>query len=155
MTEIEREVTRITAFQGEYRFLSNFWPVRFSWSGEVWPSSEHCYQAHKTLDNELRDAIRRAPTPGKAKRLGGRVPLRPGWNDLRVAYMFSILQAKFEVPDLRCRLLATGEAELIEGNRWGDTFWGLHDGYGRNTLGRILMTIRRDLRHNAGVISGA
>jgi hypothetical protein len=27
-------------------------------------------------------------------------------------------------PDLRRALIATGSAELIEGNTWGDTFWG-------------------------------
>jgi predicted NAD-dependent protein-ADP-ribosyltransferase YbiA (DUF1768 family) len=49
-------------------------------------------------------------------------------------------------PDLRGLLLATGNAELIEGNDWGDTIWGVYQGQGENRLGKILMKIRQELR---------
>ena len=64
--------------------------------------------------------------------------------------MHSILQAKFAVPQLRDALLATGDAELVEGNTWGDTYWGVCRGRGRNQLGQTLMRIRDDIRHRAG-----
>jgi len=44
------------------------------------------------------------------------------------------------------RLLATGDQELIEGNTWGDRFWGVCDGEGQNQLGRLLMELRNELR---------
>ena len=42
-------------------------------------------------------------------------------------------------------LLSTGNAELIEGNWWNDTFWGICRGKGENHLGKILMNIRNQL----------
>ena len=32
--------------------------------------------------------------------------------------------------------------ELVEGNTWNDTLWGVCEGKGRNILGIILMEIR-------------
>lgn len=61
--------------------------------------------------------------------------------------MQDILEAKFdkELP-LAEMLLATGDEELVEGNHWNDTFWGVYRGKGRNELGKILMRIRENLR---------
>ena len=44
----------------------------------------------------------------------------------------------------REKLLDTGNAELQEGNNWGDRYWGvdLKTGYGENRLGRIIMKVR-------------
>jgi hypothetical protein len=41
---------------------------------------------------------------------------------------------------------------LVEGNRWGDQFWGvdLRTGLGENHLGKILMKVRDELRSNRG-----
>ncbi len=64
--------------------------------------------------------------------------------------MHSILHAKFAVPALRDALLDTGHAELIEGNTWGDVYWGVFGGRGRNQLGRTLMRIRDGTRRRAG-----
>ena len=42
------------------------------------------------------------------------------------------------------------DAELIEGNTWHDTFWGvdLKTGEGENHLGKILMALRKDFQQN-------
>jgi predicted NAD-dependent protein-ADP-ribosyltransferase YbiA (DUF1768 family) len=57
--------------------------------------------------------------------------------------MEQLLRQKFAGP--RAFLLAaTSPAELIEGNTWHDTFWGVCDGIGENNLGRLLMKIRDD-----------
>ena len=42
--------------------------------------------------------------------------------------------------------MATRDRVLIEGNDWGDTFWGMTDGEGENHLGKILMRVRAELR---------
>ena len=42
----------INEFQGKYRFLSNFYPCDIVYEGIQYPSTEHAYQAAKTLDTE-------------------------------------------------------------------------------------------------------
>lgn len=57
--------------------------------------------------------------------------------------MRALLMVKFApATELAERLLATGDAQLVEGNTWGDTFWGVCDGVGENHLGRLHMWIR-------------
>jgi predicted NAD-dependent protein-ADP-ribosyltransferase YbiA (DUF1768 family) len=57
--------------------------------------------------------------------------------------MRDIVRAKFDQnEDLKIKLMATGAALLVEGNDWGDTFWGRCDGKGGNVLGSILMELR-------------
>src|SRR3954468_6821071 len=53
----------IDSFQGEYRFLSNFWPAGVEFEGITYPTAEHAYQAAKTLDVALRKRIAAEPTP--------------------------------------------------------------------------------------------
>jgi ribA/ribD-fused uncharacterized protein len=136
----------IDSFKGEYEWLSNFYHHPLEFHGETWISAEHAYQAMKTLDFNEREHIRKAPHAGVAKKLGRSVTLRPDWEDVKLQMMLTILQAKFRDPVLREKLLATGDAELIEGNWWGDTFWGVCRGKGQNQLGRLLMSLRELLR---------
>ncbi len=56
------------------------------------------------------------------------------------------IECRLSDNDLAQRLLATGDAELVEGNNWGDRFWGICRGEGRNELGKILMKVRDELR---------
>ncbi len=61
--------------------------------------------------------------------------------------MFKAVRAKFtQHPDLRARLLATGNAELVEHTK-NDAYWGDGgDGTGENMLGKILMKVREELQ---------
>lgn len=60
--------------------------------------------------------------------------------------MYEIVLAKFtQNPELLDKLKATGDAILIEGNYWHDTFWGVCEGKGKNYLGKIIMKIRAEL----------
>lgn len=61
--------------------------------------------------------------------------------------MRDLLDLKFADPALAALLLATGDADLVEGNDWGDRFWGVCDGAGANMLGRLLMELRTRLAH--------
>lgn len=138
----------IDSFMGEYRFLSNFYvvPVRMSSSNFIYPSAEHAYQAAKARLQVDHDAILNATTPGNAKRLGRRVHIRDGWDKIRVTVMRDILQHKFQNEYLASKLILTGDAELIEGNHWGDHFWGVCNGTGENNLGKLLMQVREDIQ---------
>jgi ribA/ribD-fused uncharacterized protein len=139
-------MTTISSFRGEYFFLSNFYPFVFTWDGVDYPTLEHVYQASKTEDLSLRHDIARAGTPGKAKRMGRTVPLRPNWDRLKLKVMHELLLIKFMDPTLRNLLLDTGDSLLEEVNNWGDTYWGRCDGVGGgNWLGVLLMLVRSEV----------
>ena len=156
----------IREFRGEYAWASNFFAHPMTWAGFDIATLEHGYQLDKALPDATgifpgpdghpvtmtwRQAVAQAPTPAAAKRLGEQLPLRPDWEQRKVKVMAALLKRKFRDPALRAKLLATGNAKLIEGNRWGDRFWGvdLRTGEGQNMLGRLLMAIRRQLQHEA------
>ena len=71
--------------------------------------------------------------------------MRADWNDIKLDIMKRLNEQKFMIPDLRRKLCDTYPHDLIEGNTWGDTFWGVCDGKGSNHLGKILMAIRMQL----------
>lgn len=134
---------KIRQFTGEFGFLSNFYPVSINYCGRTWPSVEHAFQAMKTLDRAKQEEIRVAPTPALAKKLGRRMKLRKDWDAVKVGIMEDLVLAKFKQNQyLAEKLLATGDMVLEEGNNWGDAFWGVVDGIGRNELGKILMCVR-------------
>jgi hypothetical protein len=140
--------TKIKEFEGEFRFLSNFWTAKVSYDGIEYPTTEHAFQAAKTLDFGLRWEISQLPTPGKAKRAGRKLPLRPDWDQVKDQIMLELTILKFmNHRKLKEALLATGTAELVEGNNWGDAYWGVVKGQGGlNHLGKILMLVRGQLR---------
>lgn len=151
----------IDRFDGEYRWLSNFWEEPVTLKGRTFPTAEHAYQACKTTNPEIQAWIASSATPALAKARGGnrgglQVDLRPGWEEMKVRVMTAVIQAKF-APTTRLShlLMGTGDQQLIEGNTWGDTFWGCvlepaggpGTWVGRNELGRILMAHRTYLQH--------
>lgn len=138
--------TKIVSFSGKNRFLSNFYPAVVEMDDELYAAVEHAFQAAKCIDIAKR-ADFRAPhlTAAGAKQLGRRVVRRPDWKEVQVHVMRELLYEKFtglHNPRLAEQLLDTGDAELIEGNWWGDTFWGVCGGVGENWLGRLLMEVR-------------
>lgn len=136
----------IDRFDGEYYFLSNFYPSPVTMYGEVYPTVEHAFQAAKCLYPNDRWRIRHAPYPNEAKRIGRGVALVDRWDELRVPIMTELVRRKFEGnSQLRYLLLATTPHELVEGNTWGDRFWGVYQGVGENHLGKILMQIREEV----------
>ena len=145
------DIKPITMFSGEHRWLSNFYvvPGGVTYYGMTAPTTEHLFAAVKTIDPAQRAAILSADSPGKAKRIGRKVDLRPDWEDIKIGVMREILYSKFaNNTELRQKLIDTGERALIEGNTWGDTFWGVdtRTGIGQNHLGQLLEEIRTELR---------
>jgi N-glycosidase YbiA len=136
------------AFSGDRFFLSNFYPHPFIFRGHRYPTAEHAFQAAKCIDADEAERIRGAVSPAAAKQIGRRVSLRSDWDDVRIEVMRGVLAAKFADLDLRARLLATEEDELVEENTWNDRFWGRSRGIGRNMLGQLLMELRASLRHS-------
>lgn len=146
-------IDRILSFRGKYAWLSNFHPCPVLFEDHIYPSVEHAYVAAKTLNPVIRDMVKTIVDPSIAKRYGRAFILRgeqrEGWDGMRVDIMRELLRYKFSAehnPDLRKKLDQTGSSILVEGNSWGDTFWGVYKGEGKNMLGRLLMEIRSDNR---------
>jgi len=135
-------VNVIDSFSGDYRFLSNFYPSVIIRHARIYDTVEHAYQAAKTNNQYEKDMIRRMSTPGCAKKLGKQATLRYDWDDVKLQIMFNLVSVKFTDPRLIIKLKATKNKELIEGNTWGDIFWGMCGGVGENHLGKILMNVR-------------
>ena len=134
----------ILQFNEEYHFLSNFSASHFIFMGEEFATNEHFYQAAKAVYPEDRNLIINAETPGLAKKLGRVIQKHPRWNLIKLSVMELGLRLKFENPNLRELLIQTHRRELIEGNHWGDTFWGVYKNEGQNHLGKLLMKIRKE-----------
>jgi len=142
----------IKTFHGQHAFLSNFWPSPIQFEGIQYPTIEHAFQAAKTNDPITRGIIANKDTPGKAKRAGGKRGILPDfdqakWETRKIQVMEQLLRLKFQDPELRAQLKATGDQELQEGNNWNDTVWGINNktGKGQNHLGRLLMKIRAEI----------
>lgn len=155
----------ITQFSGRHEFLSNPFSCQVWFEGLLYPSTEHAFQAAKSLFPAERERIAAMTRWKDAKAAGRRLKLRPGWGQLRRAVMLQVVLAKFtQHPGLAWQLRGTGNRTLIEGNWWGDTDWGAvrpehphfkpelpwwHYGdlalAGHNWLGIALMTVREHL----------
>ena len=134
----------IGPFTGEFRFLSNFFPIAVEYETIRYPTAEHAFQAAKTVDRALRERIRVCPTASAAKRSGRSLVLRPDWEQVKLTVMAQILRAKFRHPVLQAQLLRTHPRPLVEVNTWGDRFWGVCHGTGENHLGQLLMALRHE-----------
>ena len=135
----------IDSFRGEFRWLSNFYSCSVHYEGLTFGNTEAAFQATKTLD--MKERVKFVDLDaGQSKRLGRRVELRPDWEEVKIEIMRQVLKSKFtHNPELREKLIATGNTELIEGNNWNDRFWGVCRGVGQNHLGKLLMEVRAEL----------
>lgn len=146
---------RICFFRGKYDFLSNFKECRIiDFEGNEFTSAEAMFQSYKTIDPEERKKFTKM-NPKQAKAAGRKVQLREDWEDIKFDIMWYVVYQKFTQNDDLCKLLIkTGNADLIEGNNWHDSYWGMcfkkvpcKDGdyeilHGENRLGLILRQIR-------------
>lgn len=136
----------ISAFRGKYYFLSNFYAAPVVWDGVSYKNNEAAFQSAK-VGREYRQEFAEL-TASEAKKLGRKVPLRPDWENVKERIMYEVCLAKFsQNEELKEKLLLTGECALEECNTWGDKVWGTVNGEGENKLGKILMKIREELRH--------
>jgi ribA/ribD-fused uncharacterized protein len=142
--------------------FSQWWPAPFKVDGSRYPTAEHFMMAEKARlfgDEEMLEQIRRAETPGDAKKLGRKVR---GFDQTRwEAAAFDLVTrgnvAKFgQNAELKAYLLKTGEKVLVEASPL-DRIWGIglaagdarasdpRHWQGRNLLGFALMAARAEL----------
>jgi ribA/ribD-fused uncharacterized protein len=140
-----------------FGWLGNMSPFPITHGGKVWPTAEHLFQALRFEDGSIREAIRfrRNPFAAKlvAKANAARMAVQP-CSQQDLDNMETVLRLKLEQhPELKARLLATGQEENIEDctsrPRGNALFWGaaLRDGawVGANRLGRLWMKLREEL----------
>ena len=165
----------IREFFGETRWLSNFAGVKIVWNGMTFPSTENAYQASKIMSPDVMVDV---PTSGglvddakvsywelcqtcsaKVSKAVSTLDVikdntRKDWKQVNLALMYDFNKQKFTQEPYRSQLIATGDAELQEGNSWGDLFWGVdkQTGAGLNHLGKIIMAIRDEL--NGKTVNG-
>ena len=154
----------ITKFPGRWHFLSNFYPCEIEHKGIKYPSVEHYYVAMKVTEIQLfdgvhytagdfRELISKVKLPGDVKKIGQRVKIRKDWDDKKLQFMEWGVREKFKDPKIAELMLLTGVQDMIETNWWHDNFWGSCScpkcvNSGQYNLGKILMTIRSEIRQN-------
>ena len=140
-------------FRYQYAFLSNMYSCPVFYQGEKYPCAETAFQIAKCANPSDEDLFlnnRGFYVNGfTARNIGRKVKLRSDWEKEKPWIMLEIIRSKFENPVLREALLKTGNENLVEDNDWGDTYWGVCNGKGKNMLGRILMYVRNEIKNNA------
>lgn len=140
-------------FYGGDTLFTNFAPTPVTIDGNVYPTTEHYFQAMKfaTTAPDYAKEIQNASSPTKAKSLGNsrKYPIEDNWNDKRDDVMRVALFSKaIQHSNFLQALLKTGRRELIEAAP-RDYYWG--EGAkktGKNMLGKLLMELRTKLQNN-------
>jgi ribA/ribD-fused uncharacterized protein len=141
----------IERFKDEFHFLSNMYLVDIHYNGIDFNSVEQAYQYQKTTSTREGLKVLKCNDPKKVKGIAkGFKFIREDWNDVRLGIMYNLLWIKFNNPQLKEALLLTDGWELVEGNWWGDIFYGVCDGVGENYLGKLLMKVRDKLKNELG-----
>src|SRR5688572_3950355 len=122
-------VERLTRFEGEFEFLRNEYPANVYHEGNAYPSVVAAYEEARQQHARLRLGMQRE------------------WDEeKRVPLVKRLIRSKFAAPELRAKLLGTGEKHLSDQREDADPFWGMPSGQGENTLGRLLMELRAQMR---------
>jgi len=139
-------------------WLGNMSPFPVEFNGKRFRTTEALFQALRFSDEEVVEKIRAQKSPMAAKMVAKPHKCRMVVEPLSAAdveNMKECLRLKLEHhPELCDRLLATGDAEIIEDctkrKRGSALFWGaaLEDGVwkGSNVLGNLWMELRQELR---------
>ena len=144
----------VDSFRGRYEYLSNFYPCEIEVDGLVFGSVEAAFQAAKCCDPAQKSGFV-GLSAKEARKKGRSVAMRSDWESSKLYVMRSLVLQKFmRHRELREMLLATGDALLVEMNRWHDNYWGrcscprcqAEEHRNNNNLGRLLMKTRTKLR---------
>ncbi len=155
--------TEVFFYEPDFYVLSNFSAFEVIVWGHQFKTAEHAYQFAKFTGSpdlfendahyDIAERVKAASSAHDAYQIAQQHELerRLDWLYVRVGKMAEILAAKTrQHAYVRKKLLDTGGRTLIE-NSWRDGFWGWgHDREGKNTLGRLWMDLRAELRRPAG-----
>lgn len=139
----------INFLETRFHYLSPFSAHHIEIWGEVFPTVEHAYQAAKIKPGVERDAIKNAPSPLDAWRLGQKYKNNP---DLCVldfnkdVVMEELFRAKMQQhSDIVEILKESSGSELLKVIDT-DYYWGTgKDGSGQNKMGKLWMMLRDEI----------
>ncbi len=138
----------IERFEGEYKWLSNFYPCDIEIGRKIYPTVEHAYMSAKCNDKDWKRTCQdNSISPGKLKKLSSKIKVVDNWNEIKLNIMKEFLIQKFNKEPFKTLLIQTGDAHIQEGNTWKDKFWGfdIESNEGENHLGKLIMEIRERL----------
>lgn len=130
----------IDGFEGQYVFLGN------GFMCEIFYNHEKHYSVNAAIQYMEDSILRKRMLEGKSYPF--EIVHDPGWKSFELQLMERVVRAKFvQNKDLAVKLIETGDAQLINSNTHGDTYWGVDadTGNGENHLGNILMRLRAEL----------
>ncbi len=149
------EIRFYRASEKPYGAFSNLYRRELEFEGEVFPTSEHAYQAGKARKPEVRKWLMEAPSPALLAMAAHGLyywDVAPGWSTSKFDRMRRVLRVKFtQHLDLCALLLSTGNARLVESatvDNEVNRLWGEVNGIGKNMLGVLLMEVREELRND-------
>lgn len=130
-------------FKDKYFFLSTFYtcPIYLTINDVEcrFDNVEAAYQAQKVP--EIADRFSQVKGL-EAKRMEGKLKItHPDWEHYHLYAMANALHAKFKNTYLKSLLKAIKDP-IIHDNYWGDEYWGVCKGSGKNILGNMLMILR-------------
>lgn len=142
-------------FKGRYisNWFSNMYLCNITSNddGITYKSVENYFQAHKTLDMNVRKEVS-LMSPYESKRWAKGIHPHDDWNH-GLDVMYEALLLKWSQPINRDKLLSH-EGDIVEWNNWNDSKWGVPvyapyvsgNKQGRNILGCMLIEIRESLK---------
>lgn len=143
----------IKEFKNQYFFLSNFYECPVYYNKLVFCNAEAAFQAQKVIDEKEQYKFINL-NASQARKLGKTIVLRKDWEEVKDNIMYEIVKRKFTVnKELQQKLIDTKDEELVEGNWWHDTYWGIDSktGIGKNKLGKILMKVREEVKSSNAI----
>ena len=124
----------IDSFRGEYDYLSNFYSCPVEYDGLTYQNTEAAFQAAKCVDLKRKRKICWSVSQS-SKKIGKKGKPQRRLEAVKIDVMRDVLKSKFSPnPELREKLIATGDVELIEGNHWNDLILGSLSSKGQTIL---------------------
>lgn len=137
---------------GELGYLATYSNHGFWVNKKYYKTSEHYYQSQKFTDIKIINKIIKCKTPKEASNIGRdrTNKLRKNWKLIKCDVMYDAVMYKFlSHPILAKKLIATGNAEIVE-ETVKENYWGCGiKKDGRNNYGKILCMVREKLKEDS------
>jgi ribA/ribD-fused uncharacterized protein len=137
----------------EFYVFDNFSSFQVEYDGQLWPTSEHAFQAakFKGFEPDVVQQVLEARSAHDAQKIAHKYKGKrnPDWEDVAEGIMKDILRCKVEQhPYVLKKLLESGDREIIE-DSWRDSEWGWGENRdGENKLGKLWVEIREEFIEN-------
>lgn len=130
-------------------FLNNKYSCSVHILNRRFGNAEAAFQAHKTKESQIRNIFTTLDAVS-AQSLGRDLVCYNGWENDRLRVMLLVIFEKFrQNSDILTKLINTENQKLVAVSISQESYWGTHNGEGKNMLGKILMYIREYFKTNS------